>query len=186
MIARLEPDKRIPERLRETYAHLAGNVMWTYGALEELIFLFGTSENVHLLNETAPAFFARHQGLLIDDIALSLSRMTDKKQSGSRKNPQENLTLARLLDLPDAQCQLRTELKKKWAKIRDTAKQLRTYRHKRLAHSDLAHHISPSSKLGEDISIGSMEKLLDQISDFLSTFELFFHRCGNDIVLASG
>jgi len=39
MIARLEPDKRIPERLRGTYAHLAGNVMWTYGALEELMFL---------------------------------------------------------------------------------------------------------------------------------------------------
>jgi hypothetical protein len=114
MIARLEPDRRIPKKLRETYAHLAGNVMWTYGALEELMFLFGTSENVHLLNETAPAFFVRHQGLLIDDIALSLSRMTDEKQSGSRKNPQENLTLARLLDLPDAQCQqLRTELKKR-------------------------------------------------------------------------
>jgi AbiU2 len=117
----------------------------------------------------------RHQGLLIDDIALSLSRMTDEKQSGSRKNPQENLTLARLLDLPDAQCQqLRTELKKRWAKIRDTAKQLRTYRHKRLAHSDLAHHLSRSTKLGADISIGSMKKLLDQISDFLTTFDCFF------------
>lgn len=175
MIARLEPDKRIPEKLRETYAHLAGNVMWTYGALEELTFLFGTSENVHLLNETAQAFFVRHQGLLINDIALSLSRMTDKKQSGSRKNPQENLTLARLLDLPDAQCQqLRTELKKRWARISDAAKQLRTYRHKRLAHSDLAHHLYPSTKLGADISIGSMKKLLDQISDFLSTFDCFF------------
>jgi len=175
MIARLQPDKRIPEKLRETYAHLAGNVMWTYGALEELTFLFSTSENVHLLNETAPAFFVRHQGLLINDIALSLSRMTDEKQSGSRKNPQENLTLARLLDLPDAQCQqLRTELKKRWARISDAAKQLRTYRHKRLAHSDLAHHLSPSTKLGADISIRSMKKLLDQISDFLSTFDCFF------------
>jgi AbiU2 len=174
MIARLEPDKRIPEKLRETYVHLAGNLMWTYGALEELMFLFGTSENVHLLSETAPAFFVRHQDLLIDDIALSLSRMTDEKQSGSPKNPQENLTLARLLDLPDAQCQqLRTELKKRWAKIRDTAKQLRTYRHKRLAHSDL-HHLSSSTKLGGDISIGSMKKLLGQISDFLSTFAYFF------------
>jgi hypothetical protein len=180
MIARLEPDKRIPEKLRETYAHLAGNVMWTYGAFEELMFLFGTSENVDLLNETAPAFFVRYQGLLIDDIVLSLSRMTDEKQSGSRKNPQENLTLARLLDLPDAQCQqLRTELKKRWAKIRDTAKPLRTYRHKRLAHSDLAHVLSPSTKLGGDIGsmnelLDQMKKLLDQISDFLSTFDCFF------------
>ena len=175
MIVRLEPDKRIPEKLREIYAHLAGNLMWTYGAFEQLMFLFGTSESLDLLNEHAPAFFARHQDLLINDIVLSLSRMTDEKQSGSRKNPQENLTLARLLDLPDAQCQqLRTELKKRWAKIRDKAKQPRTYRHKRLAHSDIAHHLSPSTRLGAGISIGSMKKLLDQISDFLSTFDCFF------------
>jgi hypothetical protein len=174
MIVRLEPDKRIPEKLRGTYAHLAGNLMWTYGAFEQLMFLFGTSENVHFLNEHFPAFFVRHQDLLINDIALSLSRMTDEKQSGSRKNPQENLTLARLLDLPDAQCQqLRTELKKRWAKIRDSSKRLRTYRHKRLAHSDLAYHLSPSTKVGAAISIGSMKKLLDEISDFLSTFEFF-------------
>jgi hypothetical protein len=179
MIVRLEPDKRIPEKLREIYAHLAGNLMWTYGAFEQLMFLFGTSESLDLLNEHAPAFFARHQDLLINDIVLSLSRMTDEKQSGSRKNPQENLTLARLLDLPDAQCQqLRTELKKRLANIRDSAKQVRTYRHKRLAHSSLTHllarHLTPSTKLGADISIGSLKRLLEQISDFLSTFDYFF------------
>ncbi len=175
MIARVKPDKRIPEKLRKIYAHLAGNLIWTYGAFEELMVLFGTSETVNLLNETAPAFFVRHQHLLLENIILSLSRMTDEKWSGSRNNRQENLTLAQLLDLPDTRCQeLRTELHKKWTKIRDTAKQLRTYRHKRLAHSDLAHHLSPSTKLGADISIGSMKKLLEQISDLLKTFDYFF------------
>jgi AbiU2 len=181
MIARLEPDKRIPEELRETYAHLAGSLMWTDGAFEELMFLFGTSENVHFLNETVPAFFVRHQELLIDDIVLSLSRMTDERQSGFGKNRQENLTLARLLDLQGEQCQqLRTELEKRLTKIRDTAKQLRTYRHKRLAHSDLAHLLSPSTKLGDigpikDL-VDQMKALLDQISDFLGAFEFFFTR----------
>jgi len=99
MNARLGPDKRIPEKLRETYAHLAGNVMWTYGAYEELMFLFGTSENVDLLNETVPAFFVRHQDLLIDDIALSLSRMTDEKQSGSRKQPSRKFDVGSSLGL---------------------------------------------------------------------------------------
>jgi len=175
MIARVKPDKRIPENLREIYAHLAGNLIWTYGAFEELMFLFGTSETVNLLNEALPAFFVRHEDLLLENIILSLARMTDEKWSGSRKNRQENLTLANILDLPDAQYQqLRAELRKKWTKIRDAAKQLRTYRHKRLAHSDLAHHLSPSTKVAPDISIRSIKKLLEQISDLLKTFDHFF------------
>lgn len=175
MITRVKPDERIPEELQEICAHLAGNLIWTQGAFEELMFLFGTSETVALLNETAPAFFVRHQDLLLENIILSLSRMTDEKRSGSRKNSQENLTLAHLLDLPDARCQqLRTELHKKWINIRDAAKQLRTYRHKRLAHSDLAHHLSPSTKVRASVPIASMKKLLEQISDLLKTFDHFF------------
>jgi AbiU2 len=175
MATRLEPDKRIPEKLREIYAHLAGNLIETYGALKELMFLFGTSENVKLLNETAPSFFVHHERLLVDHIILSLSRMTDEKGSGSGTNTQENLSLPRLLELPDAKYQqLRTDLQKKWTEIKGAAKELRTYRHKFLAHADLAHHLSPSSKLGADISIGSIRKLLDHISDFLNTFDYFF------------
>jgi len=175
MIARLEPDKRIPEELREVYSHLARNVIETHGALDELMFLFGTSENVSVLNATAAAFFVRHERLLIDDIILSLSRMTDEKWSASRKNRQENLSLARLLELSDAKYrQLRTDLRKKWTEIKGTAKQLRMYRHKLLAHASLADYLSPSTKLGQDISIASIKKLLEQISDFLNAFDYFF------------
>jgi hypothetical protein len=175
MRAKLKPDKRIPENLREIYAHLAGNLIWTYGAFQELMLMFGTSETVNLLNETAPTFFVRHKDLLLENIILSLSRMTDEKWSGFGKNRQENLTLAHLLDLPDTRCQqLQTELHEKWTKIGDAAKQLRTYRHKHLAHSDLRHHLSFSTKLGVDLSIGSIKKLLEQINDFLKTFDYFF------------
>ena len=39
MIARLEPvDERIPEKVRGIYSHLAGNVIETHGALDELMF----------------------------------------------------------------------------------------------------------------------------------------------------
>jgi hypothetical protein len=172
MFVRLEPDKRIPEELREIYAHLAGNVMETYGALDELMSLFGTKEIVNVLNATAAAFFVRHQRLLIDNIILSLSRMTDEKQSGSG---QENLSLPHLLELTDPKHQgLRTDLHKKWIEIKGAAKHLRTYRHKLLAHADLAQHVSRASKLGGDISIGSVKKLFDQISDFLNAFDYFF------------
>jgi hypothetical protein len=176
MIARLEPvDERIPEKVRGIYSHLAGNVIETHGALDELMFLFGTSENVSVLNASAPAFFVRYERLLIDGIILSLSRMTDKKRSGSGKNSQENLSLPGLLELPDAKYQqLRTDLRKRWTEIKGTAKPLRTYRHKLLAHADLAQYVSASTRLGQNISIASIKKLLEQISDFLNAFDYFF------------
>jgi len=118
MIARVEPDDQIPEKFREIYSHLAGKLIQTHGAFDELMFLFGTKEVVNVLNATAPAFFVRHERLLVDSIVLSLSRMTDEKSSGSGRNRQENLTLGRLLELPDTQCQqLRQELAKKWTKV---------------------------------------------------------------------
>ena len=175
MIVRLEPDKRIPAELREIYPRLAGNVMETYGAFDEFVFLFTSEEVVSVLNATAGAFFVRHQRLLIDNIILSLSRMTDKKRSGYLKYPQENLTLDRLLELPDAKYKtLRTDLERKWTEIKRAAEPLRTYRHKFLAHASLVHHLSPSAKLGDDITIASIKKLLEQISDFLNTFDCFF------------
>jgi HEPN superfamily AbiU2-like protein len=175
MIARLEPDERIPSELREVYARLAGNVIETCGALDELVFLFTSEEIVSVLNATAGAFFVRHQRLLLNHIILSLSRMMDKQRSGSLRRPQENLTLDRLLELPDAKYkQLRTDLESKWTEIKRGAEPLRTYRHKFLAHASLVHHLSPSTKLGDDISIASIKKLLEQISDFLNTFDCFF------------
>src|SRR5207249_4014102 len=107
IISRLEnPDPRIPAALREIYGHLAGNLIDTLGLLDELIILFSTSkEAVALMNETAPTFFVRHEQLLIHHIILSISRMTDPSQSGSRKKAQENLTLRRLLDLPEPEYQ---------------------------------------------------------------------------------
>jgi hypothetical protein len=97
IISRLEPDSRIPAELREIYAHLAGGLIDTIGLLDELTVLFGTSKvAVALMNKTAPALFVRHERLLIDHIILAVSRFTDDKQSGSRKNPQENLFLSRL------------------------------------------------------------------------------------------
>jgi AbiU2 len=175
MIARVEPDEQIPEKFREIYSHLAGKLIQTHGAFEELMLLFGTKEVVNVLNATAPAFFVRHERLLVDSIVLSLSRMTDEKSSGSGRNRQQNLTLGRLLELPDTQSQqLRQELAKKWTKIRKIAEQLRPYRHKFLAHSDLAQHLSRSTKLATNISIGLIKKLLEQINDFLNTFDYFF------------
>jgi hypothetical protein len=175
IISRVEVSRKIPTELREVYGRLAGAVIDTLGCYSELVTLFGSQETVTLLNATAPTFFLRHQQLLIDNMILSLSRLTDTTSSGPRKNPQENLTLAQLIDLREPEYdQLRADLKKKWTTIAAAAKPIRLYRHKLLAHASLVHYLSPSTKLGEKITMTSMKDLIDEILDYLSTFDCFF------------
>src|SRR6266480_5208229 len=176
IISRVEVSPKIPSELREVYEHLAGAVINTLGSYSELVTLFSMSEEtVELMNATAPTFFVRHQQLLVDHTILSLSRLTDEKHSGPRKNPQDNLTLPRLLDLHEPEHhQLRVDLQRKWKTIKVASSPIRLYRHKLLAHASLVHYLSPSTRLGDEITMTSMKNLLDEILDYLATFDCFF------------
>lgn len=177
IVSRLNnPDPRIPQTLRKIYAHLVGIVIDTLGVLDELTVLFSTSkEAVDLMNETAQTFFVRHEQLLIHHIILSISRLTDKKESGPHKNRQQNLTLERLLDLQEPEHEkLRTDLEKRLKTIQTDAESMRQYRHNLLAHANLADYLSPSTPLGKDITIASMRDLLGEIGDYLVAFDCFF------------
>jgi hypothetical protein len=177
IISRLNnPDPRIPEELREIYAHFVGILIETLGALDELTILFSTSkEAVELMNKTAPTFFSRHEQLLIQHIILSVARLTDPRQSGTRKNAQDNLTLIRLVDLSDPNHhKLRIDLQSRWKTISTAAEPFRQYRHKLLAHASLAEYLSPATKVGDKITLASMRVLLTQIGDYLNAFDCFF------------
>jgi hypothetical protein len=174
MIARLEPDERIPAELREVYGHLAGWVIETQGLFKELELLYTSKETTKLLDSTAQAFFIRHQQLLISHIILSISRITDEKQSGSRKNSQENLTLGQLLDAQLLGSERKLVLQKRWTIIKAATEPFRQYRHKILAHASKVHYLAPSTTLGDNITITAMRSTLELIADYLSTFDFFF------------
>ena len=169
-------DSRIPKELQETYSHLAGIALNTLRALDEWKILFGASkEAVDLMNQTAPDFFMHHQNLLFDHIVLSVSRLTDDKRSGSRKNPQENLTLACLLDLePTKYPKLHEDLCKRWTVIQARAKPIRLFRHKVIAHTSRVHRLLPSTELTKGITLKSIKDLLNEINAYLVTFECSF------------
>jgi AbiU2 len=187
IIGRLEPSLEIPAELREIYGHVAGSLIDTLGVLDELTILFSTSrEAVDLMNQTAPTFFVRHEQLLFHHIILFVSRLTDDKRSGSRKNPQENLTLSRLLDLEPEYHKLRVDLRKKLGVIKEDAKPMRLFRHKVLAHASLVHHLSLSTKLAGDITLKSMKDLLNKIGDYLVTFDCFFTRVDAQLYYSQG
>ena len=175
---RLPLNPQIPEELQEVYSRLAGMAFNVLRALGELETLFGASkeakEAIDLMNQTAPEFFMHHQELLSNHVILSISRLTDKKRSGPGKN-QENLTLACLLDLePTKYPELHADLCKRWEVIQADAKPVRQFRNKVLAHASQEHCLSPSAELVDGITLKSVKDLLNQINDYLATFECPF------------
>jgi hypothetical protein len=136
---------------------------------------------VALMNSTAPQFFVLVQQLLVNNIILSIARLTDKPESG-RKPPQENLTLSRLvLELPDEKyLDLRTRLDEQGRRIEEMSHPVRLYRHKVLVHADRAECLKDNTKLGEKISISVFRELLKAFADFLNTFDYAFTKAVTD------
>lgn len=177
IISRLDnPDPRIPAELQSIYGRLAGSFIDTLGVLDELTLMFSTSpEAITLMNEVAATFFARHQQLLIHHLILSMARFTDPKQSGPPHCRQENLVLSSLLDLKPEHRELRDDLEARLKVIQDLAKPMRRYRHKLLAHASKSEYLDPATtKIGDDITIGSMRDVLKEINEYISTFDEFF------------
>lgn len=176
MAYRVKTSRLIPRELRRLYGYLSGALFETHDSLHTLEELYGDSSVVDLLNTTAPAFFAHVKEILVRDIILSISRVTDKPGNPRSKPPQENLTLSRLvLELsPQKHPKLHARLEKKWKRIEKLSAPIRTYRHKVIGHADKVVCLKPTRKLGKKISISLIRRTLEKIEDFLNTFDYAF------------
>jgi hypothetical protein len=93
--------------------------------------LYFNTENVRLLNATAPFFFAIAQRVLLDDVVLRVSRLVDTPR-------QENLTINILLRDPGLATKpdIEAELERAIKEARDKADKMRRHRNKTIAHLD--------------------------------------------------
>ena len=113
--------------------------------------LFGESkERVTLLNACAPWFFNVLQGLLIREVLLAISRLTDPVGSGQRTN----LVIRTLLSDPalKQRPEVTTELESAVIASEQAAEKFRTHRNKYIAHLDHA------------VAVGSGERLVPGVS----------------------
>ena len=145
-----------------------------HDVLHALVSLYANSDVVALLNSTSPAFFVLVQEMLVDNLILSVARMTDKPESGHP--PQANLTLSRLvLELSDQKhSRLRARLATKCQRIEKLSRPIRSYRHKVLAHADRAERLRSNTRLGKNITISLVRRILEKMADFLNTFDYAF------------
>jgi AbiU2 len=177
-LIRVEASPLIPQELQKLYGYLSGALIETYESFCTLERLYMNEDVVALFNRTGAEFFALVQQLLVNDIILSIARLTDKAKTGT----QENWTLSSLvLELSDPKySELRTRLDEKRKRIEEMSQPVRLYRHKVLAHADRAERLKENTKLGENITISLFRKLLKAFADFLNTFDCEFTNATTD------
>ena len=135
--------------------------------------LYGTNERrIDLLNASAPYFFHTVQLVLLDDIALTLSKLTDpKKYSGY-----ENLSLKQLIERID-NSQNKSLIDDTEIAIKDLnakCEKFREHRNKRIAHIDLENALKLPKEKIEGFSRDEIEKALLALRNLLNKIEYHF------------
>lgn len=168
--ARMGQSSEVPEEIRELYESLDSEVSFIHAKWKLYRQLFGTSkERIELLNRTAGYFFGVVQHSLFEDLVISLSRLTDPASSFRGK---ENRSLEQLVDQlallgHEGLCDLlRADLRELGA----CCEPFRTWRNKRIAHSDLSTVLG----IGEDplpgLSRDTVETALAAARTFMNHF----------------
>ena len=158
----------IPSEIGDTWNFLHQEVVWLHGRWTMYTQLYGTNEaRIDALNKVAPTFFAILQGILVDEVQLTLSRLGDPSRSGGR----ENLALETLtnridqLDIPH----LAGELRRTLGKFRMACAAIVKRRNRRIAHSDLRTHLRVDSEGLEGPSRAEINAALVELRSFMQT-----------------
>ena len=128
-------------------------------------------ENIDILNRRGSNVFNLLQKLIVDDVILSLARLTDPPGSSSNKNASFSNLLHQ--SRPHLEVKVYNEIDGLVAKLFDSVRPIRVYRNKVIAHSDLKHvlgkKILPSMTYDElEIAMESAREFMTRLHSALS------------------
>lgn len=173
---------KYPEPLRDLIPYLEGEVCDLRGCWQVFKHVFMTNESrTRVLGERLGGLLGTYQGLLQDDMMISIARLMD-----ADRGKHSNLSMWALAERcqkwdPTVAAEVTTLLKRLSEKIEG----LRTHRHKRIAHFDLpvslGHSQLPTVTFAEiRESIEQLEAILNLVSqragDTTIMFEMLDHR----------
>lgn len=160
----------MPNEIREAYASLSYDVVYLHHKWKVIRELYVSGETViELLNRTAPGFFRICKDVLVDDLFLSVRRLTDPKQTGKK----QNLTLEYLAASIDATKypQLRSDVERLLLECERRCDFAREHSNKRIAHNDLSTKLKvqplsvPTTAHVED-ALQSVRALMNEIEKY--------------------
>jgi len=164
---------RIPQSIRPLYDELCTEVVWLHARWKIYRQLFAESpKRIELLNECASTLFFVIKDLLIGEVQVTLSKLTDPASTGKK----ENLSLERLQAEIDAlgDQALATHTQAILADLQKACAPFRVWRNKRLAHLDLSTALKSTPDPLPGISRQMIEDALHLVREHLNAIPRHF------------
>jgi hypothetical protein len=165
----------IPSDVDEVFQELKTEVTWLHARWITYRQLFAHSpKRIDLLNECASTFFYTIQDVLIGDVQIALSKLTDPARTGANKN----LSLEQLQERiekrgePNLQATLRQILDQ----LKQKCVPFRTWRNKRLAHLDLTTAMKSTPNPLPGVSRQMVEEALELVRKYLNAIEINYDK----------
>ncbi len=164
----------IPSNISEVFEKLKIEVTWLHVWWIIYRQLFVHSEKrIDLLNECASTFFYVIQEMLINEVQVSICKLTDSACTGRYENLSFEELQRRVED--QGEIQLSTGLRKLLDELYDKSQDFRTWRNKRLTHLDLNTAMQKSNTNAlPGISRQMIEDALRLLRNYMNTIEVYY------------
>lgn len=148
------------QNLKEILTKIENEIRNISTRFELVLNLFGTDENLEIINKTATNVFLCFHNALIESVIIGLNRLTDPAED---RLGNLNLSLERLRNsCNDSEGTLSKELKELEDAIRQEVQKLAPFRNKRLGHNDLETHLRDLHKVIPNSAINQALILMEQ------------------------
>lgn len=163
----------IPANVDEVFQELKTETTWLHARWIMYRQLFAHSaQRIDLLNECASTFFYTIQDMLIGDVQIALSKLTDPARTGGH----ENLSLEQLQERVEKQGEagLQSTLRQILDELHQKCQVFRTWRNKRLAHLDLTTAMQSTLNPLPGVSRQMIEEALELVRRYLNTIQIHY------------
>jgi hypothetical protein len=162
------------------YHALYNEVLWLHMKWLEYRKLYAESvKRVELLNSTAPFFFHVIQEVVWENVLLHIARLTDPAIDKRGNRNRSLFQLPKIVAEPGLAEEIGVLVREAAAALAGFA---RTWRHKRLAHCDLAHELGQAARLPavsrQDVEavLGSVRAVMNRLqSAYLNSTTAYVH-----------
>lgn len=163
-----------PEPIRDIFEELKNEVLWLHATWTVYRQLFATpGKRLDMLHRTAAAFFFMVHKLLLSDVQMSLTKLTDP----AGKRTKKNLSLERLEKQVERHDRaLSSELGKVRDELNGKCEVFRTRRNKRLAHFDFDTAMKKGALPLPGVSRQMIEDALSLVREYMNTVERHYHQ----------
>jgi hypothetical protein len=162
--------QQIPAFVEELYEFLKKEVTWLHGRWIIFEQLYNKSPlRIDLLNEAADSFFYVLQFMMLDDVQLSLGRLTDPAPGKASL-----LQLQKRLE-SHANAGLAANAKKALAELMQSVEPIRTRRDKLIAHYSLEQATKQHAEQLPDIYYRDLNESLRLVRDYMNLIEHHYH-----------